>query len=708
MVASKSNQQPLVAAAPSAGSSEDALRLAEEKYRAIVDSAVGGIITIDEHGIIESLNPAAERLFGYRADEVVGRKVNVLMAAPYSQEHDSYLNSYLTTGVKKIIGIGREVTGRRQDGATFPMHLAVSETRLGPRRMFTAVIIDLSERKRVEEQLRQSEERLRLALDAAGMGTWEWDVRSGEVRWSESLELIHGLSPGTFGGTFEAYRDDIHAEDRDHVLQEITRSLERGSHDVDYRIIRPDGTVRWVAGKGRAVRDASGAVVGMIGVCMDITERKQVEEERDQILAREQAARAEAEAGQNRLAFLAEAGGLLTAASLDSSMALAGLAHLAVPFLGDWCAIDMLDEDNSIRRVAVVHRDPAKVELARRLEERYPFDPKASFGVPNILRTGAAELYPEIGSPLVEAFAQDAEHLNVIRELGLKSAMCVPLVARGRTIGVISVVSAESGRLYSEADLALAEELARRAGLAVDNARLYEELRKANEAKDEFLGIVSHELRSPLTAIYGGARMLRFRGDRLDEPTRAGILDDIEQESDRLFRMVENLLALARTELAGEVKIEPVLLQRVIEKMAATFRQRRPRRRLHVLTDGDLEPVAALPTYVELVLRNLLSNADKYSPPDSRIIVRARRGAGQAEVSVLDRGPGVSPEEAPLIFERFYRSDQASRRAGGVGMGLTVCKRLIEAQAGRVWARRRRRGGLEVGFALPFYGQDSP
>jgi K+-sensing histidine kinase KdpD len=288
--------------------------------------------------------------------------------------------------------------------------------------------------------------------------------------------------------------------------------------------------------------------------------------------------------------------------------------------------------------------------------------------------------------------------------------MAVPLKARGRTVGVLTLVMAESGRTYTQADLALAEDLAYRAALAVDNARLYsesqriqEELRLANEAKDEFLGLVSHELRTPITTIYGGARLMRSRGDNLDPESKRGVLDDIEHESERLHRIVEDLLVLARVELGQEVITEPVLVQRVAERTVSALSKRKAGRQIDLSMSTDLPPVRASSVYLEQILRNLVNNADKYSPADQPIDVQARQEEGEIVVSVLDRGPGIPPEELELIFERFYRSSGTAKQAGGAGIGLTVCKRLIEAQGGRIWAGARDGGGLKISFSLPVY-----
>jgi two-component system CheB/CheR fusion protein len=258
---------------------EAELRQAEERVRSVVDHAVDAIITIDEAGAITSFNPAAERTFGYRAPEVIGQNIKMLMPEPFYGEHDQYIANYIRTGEAKIIGIGREVVGRRKDGSIFPMDLAVSEYRLGSSRHFSGVVRDITERKQAEEALRESEQRLRLALEAGRMGTWQWNLETNEVLWSPGLEAIHGRAPGTFDGTFAAYQEDIHPDDRAAVLRSITRTVEHDQdHHILYRIIWPDGSVHWVEGRGKVVRDESRNASRMVGVCIDVTERKRAEE----------------------------------------------------------------------------------------------------------------------------------------------------------------------------------------------------------------------------------------------------------------------------------------------------------------------------------------------------------------------------------------------------------------------------------------------
>jgi PAS domain S-box-containing protein len=442
-------------------------------------------------------------------------------------------------------------------------------------------------------------------------------------------------------------------------------------------------------------------------LAQEVARRAAIAIDNARLFSAEQGSRAEAEEAQQRLWFLAEANAVLSS-SLDYDATFSRVASLAVPWLADCCVAHLFPVDGSEARSAISHVDPSKEPLVHELHAHYAPRPGEPHPILELIHSQAPVLLEEIDESALEDIIQDERHREILQQLSFRSYMAAPLVARGRLFGALTFASSSQSRRYTKQDLSLAEELGRRAALALDNARLYEEsqriqdaLRIALEAKDEFLGVMSHELRTPITAIYGGARVLRSRAERLDGESKDRLMEDIEQESERLFRMVENLLVLSRLELGQEVSTEPVLVQRLLSKVTASFKQRRPGRPITVSAPDDLEPVAAEPHYVEQILRNLLSNADKYSPPDAPIELRAARSEDAVEVSIYDRGPGIAPEEIDLIFDRFYRSDQTARQATGIGLGLTVCKRLVEAQAGRIWARPREGGGLAVGINLP-------
>ena len=230
---------------------------------------------------------------------------------------------------------------------------------------------------------------------------------------------------------------------------------------------------------------------------------------------------------------------------------------------------------------------------------------------------------------------------------------------------------------------------------------------RASEAKDEFLGLVSHELRTPITTVLGNAEILRYRNDRLDDEMRKAAIEDIHDGAQRLVAIIDNLLALARLDRGAELESEPLALAHLAEAAADEQLTRTPGRSVLVRGDRTLLALGGQ-TYVEQVLRNLIGNAIKYSPPDDQVEVHVDEGAGMAVVRVLDRGPGVARNEQEAIFTPFYRSARTAATAEGIGIGLSVCKRLIDALGGSIWCAERDGGGCEFGFSLPLVAEDPP
>lgn len=313
------------------------------------------------------------------------------------------------------------------------------------------------------------------ALDAAGIGTWEWEIDSGRIWWSDNMEALHGLEPGSFDGTFESYLALMHPEDRPRVEEAVRKALsEEIPFHVEYREEPCEGHLVWIEGKGRVVRDESGQPVRMIGACLPITDRKRSE---------------------RLVHVLAEAGTSVTQ-SLDYQTTLQNVADLVVPELADWCGVDLLVEGGEIQNVAVAHVDPKKVDRVREMRRRFPPRPHDPAGAGYVIRTGKAQLISEVSDELLQEFAEDEAHLEMLRTLGLRSGVVAPLVARGRTLGALTLVAAETAYRFSERDIVYVEELARQCALAVDNARLHErtaeELEERKDAELRLQSIVDH------------------------------------------------------------------------------------------------------------------------------------------------------------------------------------------------------------------------
>lgn len=342
---------------------------------------------------------------------------------------------------------------------------------------------EIAERQRVEESLRKSESTLRSYFELPLIGI---AITSPEKGWLEVNDKLCDIL-GYDGDELRqmTWAELTHPEDLEADLEQFNRIIAGKSEGylMEKRFIHKDGQVIYASLSVRCVRQVDGSIDYFVALVQDVTEQKQVEKEREQLI-REQTARFEAEVQQQKSAFLAQAGAEL-ASSLDYETTLARVADLAVPFIADWCAVDLLGEDQVIHRVAIAHLNPSKVELAWELNRRYPENLSHSTGLPKVLRTGQSAIAAEIYDADLVTSAQDDEHLQMLCELGLKSFMIVPLIARGRTLGAITFVTAESDRRYSGADLPLVEDLARRAALAVDNARLYRETQQARQVAEQ-------------------------------------------------------------------------------------------------------------------------------------------------------------------------------------------------------------------------------
>ena len=420
---------------------------------------------------------------------------------------------------------------------------------------------------------------------------------------------------------------------------------------------------------------------------------QRVDQERYARLVAEEA-RASGEREEQRRALIAEATSAL-AATLDYKVTLSRLATLLVPRLADWCAIEMIEESGASDQVAVAHSDPKMIEYAWELRRRYPPARNAATGVPNVLRTGKSEIYPEITDEMIAAGAVDEEHLRISRELKLRSALVVPLVARGTVLGAITMVHAESGRRYGTPELALAEEIARRAAISVDNARLYGAEQRAraaaddaNRLKDEFLATVSHELRTPLNAILGWSRMITT--GVLDETKRARASETIERNAVAMTQLVEDLLDVSRI-ISGKMRleVESVDLGKVVEAAIESIRPAALAKEISLrsIIEPAPGPLLGDPNRLQQVVWNLLSNAVKFTPRRGRVEVMVRRNASSIEVSVRDDGAGIDPAFAPFVFDRFRQADGKTTRAhGGLGLGLAITRQLVEMHGGSIVA----------------------
>ncbi|HEX8362503.1 MAG TPA: ATP-binding protein, partial [Longimicrobium sp.] len=365
---------------------------------------------------------------------------------------------------------------------------------------------------------------------------------------------------------------------------------------------------------------------------------------------------------------------------------LGALARLVVPRVADWCFVELLSPDGRIEHAAIHHSDPQRVAWARDLLARYPIDPDAPYGTPQVLRTGKAELVPEFPPEAYEMVARDEAHLEALRASGFRSHLSLPLQVRGRTVGVLSLVSAESGRRFGPDDLTFGTDLAHRAALAIDNARLYEAERQArelaevaNRSKSEFLSVMSHELRTPLNAIAGYTELIEMGVHGPVTPAQTEALLRIQRSQRHLLGLIDDVLNYARLEAgATRYTFEDVPVEQILGATEALVapQLRAKGLRLEAGCDPALT-VRADPEKVRQILLNLLGNAIKFTDRGGLITVECAPRDDLVAISVSDTGIGISPERLESIFEPFVQVDaRLTRTEEGVGLGLAISRNL--------------------------------
>lgn len=575
----------------------------------------------------------------------------------------------------------------------------------------TCAAIDISEIKQAELALRHSEERFRLLAEQVHVIPWEADPVTGKFTYvgPQASEILGYPLEDWYGDTF--WGENIYAPDREWAIQFCQESaLIHDNYDFEYRMLSSDGRIVWLYDVVSVVRQGKDPKL-LRGIMVDITQRKRQEEAQQ---------------------YLAEFSKVLSS-SLDYQTTLNQLANQMVPHLADWCIVHIREEDGSIQPVATAHANPAKVKWAEEIRQRYPLDPDEQRGVPQVLRTGQSEFYPSIPDALLVDAARDAEHLRLLREVGFRSVITVPMQAHGNTLGTLSLVAAESGRCYDQFDLALAEDVARRAALAVDNARLYQHAQQeqakaeaANRIKDEFLAVLSHELRTPLNPILGWSNLLQTR--KLDEAKTAQALATIERNARLQTQLIEDLLDVSRI-LRGKLVLRaaPVDLVAIIESAKETVRLAAEAKEIQIQTvlPSKIGVVLGDAARLQQVVWNLLSNAVKFTPTGGRIEVRLSSVTGHsslvkaksqstndqaqmtndkfAQIMVTDTGKGISPDFLPYVFDYFRQEDgKTTRKFGGLGLGLAIVRHIVEMHGGTIQASSAGEGmGATFTVRLP-------
>jgi PAS domain S-box-containing protein len=605
-------------------------------FAAVVDGAGVGIVVLDQRRRIVVVNEAFCALLGCAKENLIGVDEREI-----ADDIDAALFQELLAGTRTRYTVDKRY---RYTEAVFVWG-RVTMTLRGDYAI--AVVEDITAKRDIEQaadEARHAHERFALVARATNDVIWDWDAEHGTIIWNDALQTMFGYAPDQIDNRLQWWDSHLHPEDRERVVSGINGIIETGgsSWTDEYRFERADGSFTEVLDRGYVARTEDGTPVRMIGAMLDVTERKRAE----------------------RIATFMAAASAVLASSLDYHATLARVAELSVPVLADWCLVDLRTGNETFDRLAVAHEDAAKVKLA-----------------------GDA-FADDIREVIVSAAPKLIAHVS--NTLDIRSALIVPLVVvpGDRPLGALTLAMSQSRRVLSERDRAVVEDVARRAAMAIEHARLYDDAQKANLAKDEFLAILSHELSTPLTIILGWSGILS-REDVSPEELRQGV-ESIRAGALAQAQLIDDVLDLSRV-TTGKLRldVQPVSIGQLVADSLTAVRVAAAAKRIDLIAPDTTAAGTVLGDGNRLrqVIWNLLTNAIKFTPAGGKVTVKLENTPGMVRLMVTDTGKGIARDFLAHVFEPFRQGDASTTRAhGGLGLGLAIVRHLVEGHGGTVAA----------------------
>lgn len=635
------------------------------------------------------VNPAGRRMVGLPDDYPV-ENTNILDY--YSPKRGEFASNVVK---RSLIEQGRwkgETYLRQwQTQGEIPVYASrflIQDPKTGRLLGIGSIVRDISNIKRAQSQLRESRERLELVVRGAGLATWDHNIKTGEVIYNSRWAEMRGFSPGEIRPHVDSWKYNIHPDDWPRVEKALSDNFQHltPEYRAEYRAQTKSGNWIWILAVGKVFKyDAAGRPERMAGMELDITDRKRLETEQ---------------------AFLAEVGAVLISSTLDYNETLENVGRLAVRDLADLCIIDVIQESGTAARLKVLSRDDSLAAVCD-LIMRLPLDKNPTYWFRMVVEKKRAVLMERLSPGMIESFSRDEADLRVIRAAGLRSAVAVPLLRDGRLVAAIVLISCSPDRIYGLADVHVAEELARRAALSIDNARLFFEAKRAISTREEVLAIVSHDLKNPVTTIALVANLLR--GSRQME--RVQIIEfanKIQRAVDKMMLLIADLLDFSRIQ-SGTFSVEPhpetleKIVQPIIDAMKTLAQAKQQIVECRIET--NLPEVWADGNRIGQVISNLLSNAIKFTGHGGRIVVSARQRDNTVVVSVSDEGPGIPREHLSKVFDRFWQAEETKHL--GTGLGLSIAKGIVEAHGGKIWVDSQLGKGSSFSFTIPLATLDT-
>ncbi|HEX7119557.1 MAG TPA: ATP-binding protein [Longimicrobiales bacterium] len=661
-----------------------ALRLVQERLRRILEIDPAGVLLLDRRGRIVYSNAAAQRILGRDREALRGRTLGPPLWRVTTA--DGRALSGEGGPIAHVLRTGRpaaETEIRLDDDRSLFLSLAAAPIRTPEGRStgIVASFIDVTESHRALRKVEESARLLRQIAENIPGVFWMTDAKLQQVLYvNPTYEKVWGRSTDELYRDAKAWMAAVHPADYDRVVAN-NRALIGGEDSfIDFRIIRPDGTVRWLRSHGTPIRDQNGVVYRVVGITQDVTER-----------------RAEEEAER----FLSDASRAL-AGSLSFDQTLATIEDLVVPRLADWMLLRGT-ERRAIVPLAMAHADPARREVLRRLAG-IEVDPSQPHPMIEAMRTREPVLIPEVTDEYMREISPNRAYLEALRQLEPRSGVMLPLIARGDILGAMGLVRSRPGPGYSAEDVDYLREFAYRAALALDNARLYEEAQAANRAKADFLAVMSHELRTPLNAVIGFADLLKAEVSGPVNEQQREQLERIVASAQHQLRLIDEILTYSRTEAGKEeIHVEPTDVRAVASSAAGAAGPlaRRKGLEFQVHLPGTPISIRTDPGKLRQILLNLLLNAVKFTERGS-VTMRARLEDHGARIEVRDTGIGIPPEQQSRIFEPFVQVEAAlTREKGGTGLGLAVARRLARMLGGDITVESRPGAGSTFTVRVP-------